>query len=346
MDDEQDYNSVKPTMETTNPFHWEMHLLAQEFNEREAHQVTDNDNYLADQETLREHNRNVEQLVDRKLAHMAILSKEQELEIDRINKEYSQKLQDVETEYTNKRDIIENELYKKSGKSYKKLQKLHTKNLSQSQEFEDKAKDIFWRMANSLKENNSICVSNSVHETSTTTAVSAAAVETPPVSPASGSTETKNQARMAIRNQYLEASPDEVQPLLDSRPSLEARDTLPYAMTMSQFGFSAPAPQTTHFAYRPSPETFSTKRQKTNYLANTSARGISACSKNGAINTQGDLSIHMPIPPSSMALEETFDPHARPCFSPMKTSGQDLSSRMPAAEKDLYRSRTHYCTIF
>ncbi|KAA8567908.1 hypothetical protein EYC84_008354 [Monilinia fructicola] len=322
-------------METTGPFHWEMHLLAQEFNECEGRQITDNDNYLADQETLREYNSSFKQLEDRKHAHMTILKEEQELEIDRINKKYSQKLQELENEYINKRDALENELYRKSGKSYKKLQKLHTENLSHSQEFEGKAKDIFWRMASSLKEKSSICGSNIVRETPSTTAIAAAAAETPPVSPASGSTEPVSQAWGAVQNQYLKASPGEFQPLLDYNPSLEVRDTPPSATGLSQFTFSAPASPTAHLAYRPSPEIYSTKRQKTNDLPNTSARGVWTCSKTDAINAQRYLGIHVPIQPSSMATEEeTFDSHAnKSWFSPMKTSGQDLSSRMPASEK-------------
>ncbi|KAI9649383.1 hypothetical protein NHQ30_001958 [Ciborinia camelliae] len=335
-------NKVKPTMENTNPFHWEMQLLAQEFNEREARQVASNDNHLIDQGTLREHNHNVAQLEDRKRIHMAILGAEQESEIDLINKKYMQKLQEVKDDYTKKRDALETELLQKSGKSYKKLQKLHTKNLSQSQEFERKAKDILQRMANSFKEENTICILESIREVSTN---AAAAAETPPVSPASRSTTPVSQAETEriIQDQYIEASPSEVQPLLDNELSFELRDTCPYAM--DQFQFGAPTPPTAHLAFRPSPENHPIKRQKTNELSYTSTKNSPAYSRNGASKVQDGLGIHIPIQSFCMASDKIFDSHAKSRFSSTKTSLQDHFKTPTIAQNHNVKQETENSSV-
>ncbi|KAF7862751.1 hypothetical protein EAF04_007623 [Stromatinia cepivora] len=300
-------DKVKPTMENTNPFQWEMQLLAQEFNEREA-KAANNINHMADQENLREHNRNVAQLEDQKHHALAILDSDQESEINLINKKYMQKFQDLEKEYTQKRDELEHALYKKSGKSYRKLQKLHTRNLLQSQEFERKAKDILQRMAESLREGNTICVLPCVCSVPT-----AAAAETPPVSSASESTTPVSQAERVIQDQYLVASPSEIQPLLKDEPLFDLGDTPPMN------GSHASTSPTQSILSKQCSDDHSLKRQKTEDSSPTSVKNNPTPSTNDASKARSSLSIHIPIQLSNMASDESFDSHAKTKFSSTKT---------------------------
>ncbi|ESZ98373.1 hypothetical protein SBOR_1251 [Sclerotinia borealis F-4128] len=328
-------NKVKPTMENSNPFHWEMQLLAQEFNEREARQVASNRSHLADQASLREHNHNVAQLENRKRHQLAILDEEQESEIDVINKKYVQKFRELEADYINKRDDLEGELFKKVGRSYKKLQKLHIKNLSQSQEFERKANDILKRMASSLKEENTICVLESVRKVPV---AAVAAVKTPPVSSASVSTTPVSEAETIILNQYLEASPSEIQPLLKGEPYFEFRDTPPYAPD----ALSAPTPPAPHLVLSSSPENHSVKRQKTNGQSHKSAKNNPNSSLIGASEAQDSLDMHSSMQSFSMDSGETFVSHAKSRFLSTKTSDRDLTGTQAIAQYHNLNQRTEY----
>lgn len=289
-------------MENTNPFQWEMHLLAQEFNEREAKDA-ENPNYLAEQEMLRQHNCTVTELEDRKRRDKAILDADQESEIDLINKKYEQKSQELQDKYINQRDILEDELYKKSGKTYKSLQKLHSKNLLQSQDFERKANDILQRMAKSLKEENTIYVSKSIHD------VPVVAAETPPASSASESTTPANQAERVIEDQYLVASPSEVQPLLQDQQMFQSK------VTPSMNKLSAPTSSISKLVLRPSQENHLIKRQKTKDSLYVSANNNSTPSANHAFGARDSSGTHKPIQSLNRELDKAFGSHAMSMLS-------------------------------
>ncbi|KAJ8069193.1 hypothetical protein OCU04_002864 [Sclerotinia nivalis] len=307
-------NKVKPTMENTNPFQWEMQLLAQEFNEREA-KAANNINHLTDQENLREHNSHVAQLEDQKRRALAILDSDQEAEINLINKKYVQKFQEVEMDYTRRRDVLEHELYRKSGKSYRKLQKLHTMNLLEGREFERKANDILQRMAKSLREENTICVLPCV----CSVPAAVAAVETPPVSSASESTTPVSQAERVIQDQYLVASLNEIQPLLKDESLFEL------ANTPSMNGFHVPSPPSQHVLFEQCSENHSLKRQKTEDSSPTLVKNNPTPSTNNVPKLRGSLGTHIPTQAFDMASDETFDSHAKTTFSSTKTLIRDHS---------------------
>ncbi|TGO64021.1 hypothetical protein BCON_0009g00300 [Botryotinia convoluta] len=308
---------LKPTVENTNPYQWEMQLLAQEFNGREANSRGSN-NDLADQANLQEHNVAVAKLEDRKRRAKATLDADQNLEIDVINKKYVEKSQALEAEYTKKRENLEKELFKKSGKSYKRLQKLHAKNLLQSQEFEEKAKDILQRMSKSLKEENTISTMGSNLAISVT--ATGAVVDTPPTSSASKSMMPVSRTERVIQDQYLVVSPDDDQSLFVDSSESELRVPPPMGASL------ASSLMTASLEFRPSPnDDHSIKRQKTKDLPSTSIKSETTSSMNDASYVRDFLSIHIPTQSLSMASDKPCGSHAKSCFSSMDTAGRDCN---------------------
>ncbi|KAF5877407.1 uncharacterized protein Bfra_001774 [Botrytis fragariae] len=275
---------LKPTVENTNPYLWEMQLLTQEFNEREANS-RGSLNDLADQASLQQHNVAVAKLEDRKRRAKATVDADRSLEIDIINKKYGEKSQALEADYTKKREDLEMKLFKKSGHSYKRLQELHAKNLLQIQEFEEKAKDILQRMSKSLKEENAISTMGSNLAISVT--ATGAIVDTPPTSSAGESTMPVSRTERVIKDEYLMASPDDDQSLFVDSPEFEPRVPPPMEASLDSH------PLTASLGFRPSPnDDHSIKHQKTKELPSTSIKRESSPSMNDASYAQDLLSIH------------------------------------------------------
>ncbi|TGO26261.1 hypothetical protein BPAE_0063g00300 [Botrytis paeoniae] len=309
--------NLKPTVENTNPYLWEMQLLTQEVNEREANSRGSN-NDLADQASLQEHNVAVAKLEDRKRLAKATLDADQNLEIDIINKKYVQKSQALEADYTKKRENLEKELFKKSGKSYKRLQELHAKNLLQIHEFEEKAKDILQRMSKSLKEENTISTLGSDLAISVT--ATGAVVDTPPTSSASESMMPVSPTERVIQDQYLMASPDDDQSLFVDSPEFEPRVPPPMGASLASH------PLTASLEFRPSPnDDHLIKRQKTKELSSTSIKRETTPSMNDASYVQDLLSMHVPTQSLSMASDKPCGSHAKSCFPSMDTAGRDCN---------------------
>ncbi|KAF7955825.1 hypothetical protein EAE96_004747 [Botrytis aclada] len=309
---------LQPTVENTNPYHWEMQLLAQEFNEREANSRSSN-NDLADQASLREHNVTVAKLEDQKRLAKATLDADQNSEVDLINKKYVEKSQALEAEFTKKREDLEMELFKESGKSFERLQQLHAKNLLQSQEFEEKAKDILQRMSKSLKEENTISTLGS--DLAISVIATGAVVDTPSTSSARGSTMSVSRTERVIQDQYLVASPDDDQSLFVDSPVFEPR------VFSSMRASLASHPLTASLEFRPSSiDSHSVKRQKTKDLSSTPDKSNTTPSMDGDSDVRDLLSMHVPTQSLSMASDTRHDSHAQSRFPFTTNADLDCST--------------------
>ncbi|TEY76293.1 hypothetical protein BOTCAL_0060g00040 [Botryotinia calthae] len=308
---------LTPTVGNTNPYQWEMQLLAQEFNEREANSRGSN-NDSADQASLQEHNIAVAELEDRKRRDKAALDVDQNLEIDVVNKKYVEKSQALEADYTKKREDLETELFKKSGKSYKRLQELHAKNLLQSQEFERKAKDILQRMSKSLKEENTISTLDFNLALSVT--ATGAAFDTPPTSSVGESTNPVGQIERVIQDQYLLASPDDDESLFVDSPVFEPRVPPPMRASLASYPLSA------NLQFRPSPnDDHSIKRQKTKDLSSTLIKSNTTLSMNDVSKVRDPLSIYDPTQLLNVASDKPCGSNTKSCFPSTKTADQDCN---------------------
>ena len=306
-----------PTVGNTNPYQWEMQLLAQEFNEREAN-FRGSNNDSADQASLQEHNIAVAELEDRKRRDKAALDADQNLEIDVVNKKYVEKSQALEADYTKKREDLEVELFKKSGKSYKRLQELHAKNLLRSQEFERKAKDILQRMSKSLKEENTISTLDSNLALSVT--ATGVAVDTPPTSSVGESTIPVGQIERLIQDQYLPASTDDDESLFVDSPVFEPRVSPPMRASLASYPLNA------NLQFRPSPnDDHLIKRQKTKDLSSTLIKSNTALSMNDASKVQDPLSIYVPTQLLNVASDKPCGSNTKSCFPSTKTADQDCN---------------------
>ncbi|KAF7881573.1 uncharacterized protein EAF02_006261 [Botrytis sinoallii] len=173
---------LKPTAEKTEPYHREMQVVFQELMERDTNSKGSSYD-LADQASLQEYNVAVAKLEDRKRRAKATLHKDVLLEIDNAYKKNLQKLQALEADCTKEREDLEKELFKKSGRSFKKLQELHTKKLCKVKSSAKEPRKSLQRMSKSLLQENSISTLGSGLAISVT--ATGAAIDIPSTSSAS-----------------------------------------------------------------------------------------------------------------------------------------------------------------
>ncbi|KAF7912060.1 hypothetical protein BELL_0299g00080 [Botrytis elliptica] len=306
--------NLEPTAENTGPYHREMQVVFQELMERDTNSKGSSYD-LADQASLQEYNVAVAKLEDRKRRAKATLHEDVLLEIDNAYKKNLQKLQALEADCTKEREDLEKELFKKSGRSFKKLQELHTKRLLQSQEFSERAKEILQRMSKSLIQENSISTLGSGLAISVT--ATGAAIDIPSTSSASESTMPVSRTERVIQDQSIVASPDDNQPLFMDSPDFEPRVPPPMGASWTS------SPMAASLQVRPSPnDDHSINRQKTKALSSTSIKRETSPTMNDASYFRDPLDIHVPTQSLGMASDKPYGSHAQSWFPSVDTAGR------------------------